>query len=159
MAEITLPEITIIGQIPPSQSRAGMPFATADAAAIAAIDEILPVSVNANWEFSGAIVKNKAGKFSFTYPETLEEQNSSNSDPAIPFGTTRIGVYHTHGGSTGKNNSENFSPEDIIIANGKKVISYLGTPSGKIKKLVPVAQLTGKDKENFGWFGKQIVLR
>lgn len=156
----TISEVTIIGQIPPSQSRAGRSFNTADAAAIAAIDEILPVSVNNNIEYSGAIVRNSAGKFLFTYAETLEEPDASNSDPRIPVGTKQIGLYHTHGGGgEGKNNSESFSPQDIIIANGKKIFSYLGTPSGRIKKIVPPALLTGKDKENFGWFGKQSVLR
>ncbi|HEV3194175.1 MAG TPA: hypothetical protein VGY54_26905, partial [Polyangiaceae bacterium] len=66
------------------------------------------------------------------------------------------------------NNAENFSPQDMIICRGVKhgnavvrppLISYLGTPSGRIKKLTPPALLQGADATTFGLLGKLDILR
>jgi hypothetical protein len=157
----TMQEITVMGQLPRSLSRAGKPFRTADEAAIAAIDEILPVSVTNNIEYSGAIVRSTInGFFQFTYADTQDDPTASDANPAIPAGTVRVGLYHTHGAGDGKTNAENFSPNDIIICIGQKtVLFYLGTPSKHIKKLIPPGLLTGDDKQKFGFFGKPVLLR
>lgn len=157
---ITLPEITIVGQLPQSKSRSGHPFSTADQAAIAALDEILPVSIGNDIEYSGAIVQNIGSKaFSFTYAETEDNPTSSNPNPQPPSGTKLIGVYHTHGAANGKNNAENFSFEDMMICRSKGVIFWLGTPSKHIKKLIPPQLLSAAEKQQFGLLGKPITLR
>jgi Domain of unknown function (DUF4329) len=157
----TIPEITIVGQLPPSKSQAGQPFPTADEAAVAALDEILPVSIGNDFEYSGAIARRlQDGKFVFTRAETQDDPKASNPNPQPPSGTQLIGVYHTHGAGTGKNNAENFSADDIFLCLAKKtVIFWLGTPSRRIKKLIPPDLLSPADKQSFGFFGKQIILR
>ena len=156
----TLREVTVFGQLPRSKSQAGTPFPSDDAAAIAALDEILPVSIGNDSEYSGAIARRvQDGKFIFTYAETEDDPTSSNSNFTAPSGTTLIGVYHTHGAATGKNNAESFSPQDIMICRGRKLVFWLGTPSRRIKKLIAPALLSPADQELFGLFGKLVVLR
>ena len=160
---IELPEIVIIGQLPESQSRAKQMFKTMDQAALAAIDEILPVSTGNGIEYSGAIVQNLDKTFSFTYAETLDDPTASNANPNVPPGKKLVAIYHTHPSDqgNGQRNAENFSVEDVMTCRFRTppVIFYLGTPSGKIKKLIPPGLLGGADKEKFGIFGKQTVLR
>ncbi len=127
---LEMSEITIVRQLPRNKSSAGHSFRTIDAAAIAALDEILPVSIGNDFEYSGA-------------------------------GTKRIAIYHTHGaaGGAGKRDAENFSFADMMICRSKNIVSHLGTPSRKIKKLIPPGLLNAPEKENFGLLGKMVTLR
>ena len=63
---------------------------------------------------------------------------------------------------------ENFSIDDMIIARGitkdnvvlrPALVSYLGTPSGRIKKITPPELLHGAEKQSYFLLGKQDILR
>lgn len=146
----------LIDLLKPANSGAGRTlFPTADAAAIAAIDEISPTTNAIRIEFSGSIFQ-RGSSFSFTPPER-GEATSSNANVPVPAGTRRIGPYHTH--PDVNKNAENFSPEDLMICRSGQFIFYLGTPSGRIKKLIPPSLLTGAEKKQFGLLGHQIIVR
>lgn len=136
-------------------------FTSADDAAIAALQEIIPTTIAVGLEFAGSIFS-RSGSFRFTAPKQ-GEATASDSNVPVPTGTGAVGSYHTHPETT--RNSENFSPQDMMICRGNEQIHlpprvfYLGTPSGKIKRLIPPALLTGQDKENFGLLGKLTILR
>ena len=139
--------------------RAG--FGSADVAAIAALQEISPTTKAIGMEFASSIFS-QSGSFGFTAAKR-GDATSSDSNVPVPGGTTAVGIYHTHPAST--NNPDNFSVEDLFICRGNPLlklpsrVSYLGTPSGTIKKLIPPDLLTGPDKARFGLLGKQVILR
>jgi RHS repeat-associated protein len=107
-----------------------------DTAAIAAINEVNPVSVRRNREFGGYLylTNNRC----FTYgPQKMELKYRDRvffGPPNKAYGTL-VGIYHTHGAG-----SEDFSHGDINLAKeqGKKLggyfTIYVGTPSGAIKR-------------------------
>jgi Domain of unknown function (DUF4329) len=151
----------LIARFKPAKSQAlSIGFPTADAAAVAALKEILPTTNAVGLEFAGSIFS-QGSSFRFTKPKR-GEATSSEANVPIPGGTKLVAMYHTH--PSINPNASNFSPQDIIICRGNATlkipprVSYLGTPAGKVKKLTPPDLLTGADKAKFGVFGKQVVL-
>ena len=140
-----------------TSSKAGRElFSTADAAAIEGILEIIALSIAISREFSGSIFQ-RAGRFGFTPPVRGNERDS---DPnvAVPAGSTAVGYYHTHG-SVRDGGGEIFSIDDINACKKLGRFGYLGTPSGRIKKIIPANLLPLKEqKENILGF-KQVHLR
>jgi len=152
----------LIGLLRPAKSKAAQGhFINADDAAVAALQEIIPTTKAVGLEFAGSIYS-QSGSFWFTAPEKGEVKGS-NPWVAVPAGTTAVGRYHTH--PPVGTNFENFSPDDIFICWGNQQVNlpprvtYLGTPSGRIKKLIPPMLLTGQDKADFGLLGKHVTLR
>lgn len=152
----------LITLLKPAKSKAvHSGFGSADDAAIAALQEIIPTTKAVGLEFAGSIFS-LSGSFRFTAPKRGDATGSESNVP-VPPGTTALGMYHTHPANNA--NAENFSPPDLIICRGNPKlklpprVSYLGTPSGKIKKLIPPGLLSGADKASFGLLGKQVILR
>jgi hypothetical protein len=80
-------------------------------------------------------VQNADGSYSTTGPNPGTVA-SSNPGP-VPDGTKNAARYHTHGGNDPHYDSEHFSPQDKTNAKNDHVPSYVGTPSGTIKKFDP----------------------
>src|SRR5947209_6182252 len=94
----------------PPASRAGHAFGTADDAAIAALDEVLTLSIENNWEYAGCIFRMTNGKYSFTRAVTDKKADDSTAELSPPpAGTTKVGTYHTHAGNF-ELTDEQFSP-------------------------------------------------
>lgn len=152
----------LIAHLTPRPTKAvNFSFLKADEAAITALREIIPLTNAIGVEYAGSIYS-QGGKYRFTRPQKGEAMSSPSNVP-IPAGSTAIGTYHTH--PNNNPNSENFSPGDIAIARGNSAaglpprISYLGTPSGSIKKLTPPELLSGRERDNYPLFGKPETLR
>lgn len=134
------------------------PFATADAAAKAALKKANPKSIKDNLEYSGLIYK-KDGKYYYTGPAKGTDQGADPlGDAPAPAGTKVVGDYHTHGDYSTADakgnavrtkdpkkdqfNSDNFSGADKLDNTKQGYPGYLGTPSGTFRKYDPA---TGKD--------------
>jgi hypothetical protein len=114
-------------------SKVGKEFKTADAAAIAAIEEINPTSIKNKWEYAGRLYT-RAGKFFFTRATTIRSPDNSDPGASIP---TNVGIYHTHAGAFAPTD-ELFSPIDMLKATLGKELSYIGTPYQRILKFTPI---------------------
>jgi hypothetical protein len=139
-----------------AMSRAGQPFRTADAAAIAAIEDINAFSISRNVEFAGRIFRRQNGVYTFTEARTLNRSDDSDAGPKV-HGATNIGTYHTHAGGFYETD-EIFSPQDKLKATLGRELSYLGTPHQRILKFTPVDLLTRQEQETNST-GKVEVLR
>lgn len=126
--------------------RTKQPFSSANAAAIAAIEDINPTSISRNVEFAGRIFRRANGAYSFTEPQTLNSSDDSNAGPKVA-GVTNIGTYHTHAGGFNETD-EIFSPKDKLKATLGKELSYLGTPHQRILKFTPVDLLSKQEQAN-----------
>jgi hypothetical protein len=116
-------------------SQAGrLAFTQMDECGIAALDEILTISIEEGREYSGLIFQLGA-RFGFTRPIPGEVDSALPTIAAIQAGTTIIGTYHTHGNQHGA--GEIFSPQDRGFHNLHHWIGYLGTPTGAILRLRP----------------------
>jgi type VI secretion system secreted protein VgrG len=130
-------------------------FASADAAAKAALKEANPKSISANREFGGNVFKDAKGQYGYSAPAKGSLAGFSPNPSNIPAGSTLVGDYHTHGNystaagvATTKANdafaSDTFSPQDLSgITNDSAGTSeykgYLGTPSGTFYKFDPLS--------------------
>jgi len=140
------------------------PYATADDAARAALDEANPQSIRDNLEYGGVIYQGADGQYYYSGPARGTDQGFDPASAPAPAGTTVVGDYHTHGDysvadpATGAAirtsdptrddfNSDNFSGADRrgIAADGAGTpgyAGYLGTPSGTYRRYDPA---TGAD--------------
>jgi hypothetical protein len=98
-----------------------------DAAAIAALNEAIPLTLEKNIEHGGAIYKMEDGNFSYNGPDPGEKYSFQPG-----YTPSEVAIYHTHINDPSKFPSF-FSPQD----KDRGGIQYLGTPSGKIKKFDP----------------------
>ena len=115
-----------------------MVYATADEAAIAAIELINPISIAQNVEYAGRIYF-RSSRFFFTQARTLNNRYDSDPGPRVP-NAVNIGTYHTHAGDF-ESTDEIFSPKDKLKAAMAHEISYLGTPCQRILKFTPFTVL------------------
>jgi hypothetical protein len=156
----------LMARLMPGKSKAGFAsYSSMNAAGIQAIDEVMVVTQAIRREFAGSIYKQN-GAFKFT-PPVMGGLDSSSSEVPVPRGTQWVGMYHVH--PDVNTNPENFSVEDMIIARGittkdnvvlrPALVSYLGTPSGRIKKITPPELLQGAEKQAYFLLGKQDFLR
>jgi hypothetical protein len=142
----------------PANSKAGRTaFVSTDDAAIAAILEINPSSIAINREFSGTVFQ-RGGSFGFTPPV---RGGATDSDPNVPVppGTAAAAIYHTHGNGVGHPGGEVFSGDDIFICIKLGRFSYVGTPSGRVKKLTPSALMTPAERQQNPLGVRQQTLR
>jgi hypothetical protein len=117
-------------------------YPTAEAAAVAAMQELNPNSVAENREYGGWIKKNPDGTFS---PEPAVRGSEAGLDNMPAKGPDDAVWYHTHGavvpdGKGGdKFDSENFSGDDGDhgFSKANNAVGYVATPSGAIKKYDP----------------------
>ena len=139
----------------PTQSRSNAtsngPFATADAAARAALTEANPKSIRDNLEYGGLIYEDAKGDYYYSGPVMGSEQGVDPANAAAPAGATIVADYHTHADysladpNTGAAirtsdparddfNSDNFSTQDKRSAKALGYDAYLGTPSGTFRR-------------------------
>lgn len=136
------------------------PFATADEAARAVLNNANPRSIAENREYVGMIYQDPAtGQFYATNPQPVGLAGGNLPVGAIPAGCTEAGFYHTHGNYSLADgtftdaahdayDSEHFSGTDINTANSRgagnpNYRSYLGTPSGGQQVHNPGANTVG----------------
>lgn len=128
-------------------------FPTADAAAIAALEDINPRSISDRWEYAGRIFQ-QAGRFHFTRPTTLKSPDDSHPGPLVE---AAVATYHTHAGAFAATD-EFFSPTDRLKATMARQLAYLGTPREQILKFTPVNLLPPSEQDS-NPLGKVEVLR
>jgi hypothetical protein len=111
-------------------------FATAEAAAVAAMQEANPKSVKEGREYGGWVHKNSDGTFSYDPPVKGTKDGLTNM-PAK--GADDVAWFHTHGAADPGYDNENFSGDDGDKGYSKanKAVGYVATPSGAIKKYDP----------------------
>jgi hypothetical protein len=149
-----------VGSFDPYGLEVGTPYPTADAAAIAAIKEYNPQSIQTDREYGGYIFEHQ-GHFYHTPPKIGERgawklkihpedfsRGPNLKAGQIPSEAKPAGVWHTHGRTGGWKwlpgvglafkRAERFSCEDEVIVLLTQAPLYLGTPRGFIKKLRPL---------------------
>jgi RHS repeat-associated protein len=129
-------------------------FNSSDEAAHVALDRYNPLSIQENREFGGLIFKDNEGLYGHTRATRggIDGVNPWKGK-AIPSGTEEVGYWHTHGNYSKMENgkliptgekatdwydSDNFSPQDIKVANSQsknklEYRGYVGTPCGVFK--------------------------
>lgn len=105
-------------------------YPTPEAAATAALNEIMATSRGLNREFAGAIYMNRDGTFSYTRPRQ-GGKDWSRPGPH-PRGTHLAGNYHTHGRYDPKYAFRQFSKDDQRLARADGVPEYVGIPGDRI---------------------------
>jgi hypothetical protein len=122
-----------------AMSMAERPFDDPDECAIAALDEINPMSIKKNVEFAGRIYARSDGHFYFTRP--VKGTRDDSKAPPLVHGGINVGTYHTHSGNFA-DTDESFSPTDMLKANMKGEYSWLETPYQRILKFTPLRLCT-----------------
>jgi RHS repeat-associated protein len=115
----------------------GDPYPTANAAAIQAIKDINPTSIQADKEYAGKIYQNPEDK-TFSYTKPIPGDKTSSDPGDCPPGKKDAGSYHTHGAYDPNYKNERFSKRDKRIEDKAGTPGYLGTPSGVIMKYTPI---------------------
>jgi RHS repeat-associated protein len=126
--------------------RAGDAYATADAAAIAAIREVCSLSRTIDREFGGYIYRLPNRQFTYTVPlHGLKHGMDNLGAPSeeLPRGVRAVGSYHTHGDKSELNpfiehNDEEVSNDDMVTAHRQGFRAYVGTPFGTIWRYDPL---------------------
>jgi hypothetical protein len=124
---------------PPSPvSSCSKKFATAEEAAIDAMQNANPTSVTENLEYGGWVYKNDDGTYSYDPPVRGSEAGLSNMPDKGP---NDVVWYHTHAAYDPNYDSENFSGAtgDKGYSKVNNAVGYVATPSGAIKKYDPAS--------------------
>ena len=122
---------------------AGDNYPTADAAAIAALQDINPTSQRYGLEYAGRIYQKWFGLGDYSYTSPIEGESFSSkpgSRPGLLLHSLGVnaGTYHTHTRGTDLARDERYSPGDTQVSDDERAPSYLGTPSGTIYKYSPI---------------------
>jgi len=125
---------------------AGDSYPTADAAAIAALQDINSTSQRYGLEYAGRVYQKWLGLGNYSYTPPAEG-NSYKSEPGNRVLTPLLhslgvnaGTYHTHTRGFDPESNEGYSPGDKDVSDGEGMPSYLGTPSGMIYKYSPISK-------------------
>ena len=113
----------------------GDKFSTQNAAAIAALSDVIAPSISTNREYGGLIYKFQNEDYS--YGDARIGTNKSLILPkynSCPPRTTVTAYYHTHAAPNTQMDGENFSLADMSISRNDGIDGYLGTPTGLVKK-------------------------
>jgi hypothetical protein len=134
--------------------------ASPDEAARKALNKILKCSIKWRKEY-GAMICRKAGKYVALQWRTQNEPNKvdvgqNEENCGCPPGSTPVAYYHTHplysqAGMKARYNE--FSDEDIDVANGHSIDAYVGTLDGSFLKYdyklgKPALRLRGRLKNS-----------
>ena len=122
---------------------AGDSYPTADAAAIAALQDAQPPSQRSGLEYAGRVYKKWLGfgDYSYTPPKEGKAFSSSpGSRPGLLLHSLGVnaGTYHTHTPGTDPVRDEEYSLGDKVRSDDEAAPAYLATPSGTIYKYVPI---------------------
>lgn len=127
--------------VDPTGLAAGDKYTTIDRAGVAAVTDVLVVSVTQNREYAGVIYGNWDGTYSYTEANPGTEAYSYPGD--APWFHDKVGIYHTHGQAAPNKDTENFShpnPDgigDTGLSDELGIPNYLGTARFAIKKYDP----------------------
>jgi hypothetical protein len=124
-------------------AEAGENYPTADAAAIAALQDINPTSQRRGNEYAGRIYKKWLGLGDYSYTPPIEGgpfSSKPGSRPGLLLHSLGLnaGTYHTHTPGTDPVRDEEYSDGDKIVSDGEGAAAYVGTPSGTIYKYSPI---------------------
>lgn len=110
-------------------------FRSPDDAAVDALNKIQ----EPRYELGGVVYKDKNGFYSYSDPEGDERTGKFKATVRIPKSATPMGVFHTHPGyGEDAKTAENFSSDDVKLADQLKMLSYIrAMDSGNIKKYEP----------------------
>jgi Domain of unknown function (DUF4329) len=122
---------------------AGDSYPTADAAAIAALQDINPTSQRYGLEYAGRVYQKWLGfgDYSYTPPsEGTAFSSSPGSRPTLLLHSlgANAGTYHTHTPGTDPVRNESHSSGDKRVSDDEGAPSYLGAPNGIIYKYLPI---------------------
>ena len=122
---------------------AGDSYPTADAAAVAALQDIHPTSQSRGAEYAGRIYQRWLGLGDYSYTPPIEGDAFSSkpgSRPGLLLHSLGVnaGTYHTHTPGTDPARDERYSPGDKQLSDDERAPSYLGTPGGIIYKYLPI---------------------
>jgi len=148
LSDVSAPALPIEGASDGSRpvllASAGDNYPTADAAAIAALQEINPTSQRYGQEYAGRVYQKWLGFGDYSYTPPLEG-DAFKSDPGNSVLTPLLhslgvnaGPYHTHTRGLDPERDEDYSQGDKDRSDGEGVPSYLGTPRGMIYKYSPI---------------------
>lgn len=125
-------------------SAPGDNFPSAEAAAIAALQDINSTSQLRGLEYAGRIYHKWLGFGDYSYTAPAEGTPFSSSPgnsvltPLLHSLGVNAGTYHTHARGIDPTLDENYSPKDKHDSDGEREPYYLGAPSGNIYKYAPV---------------------
>jgi Domain of unknown function (DUF4329) len=126
-----------------SPSTPGDCYPSADAAAVAALQNINPTSQRYGLEYAGRVYHRWLGLGDYSYTPPLEG-NAYSSDPGNRVLTplfhslgVNAGAYHTHTRGNDPVLNENYSLKDKRDSDDEGAPAYLGAPSGIIYKYSP----------------------
>lgn len=128
---------------PGSRSVLGDTFPTADAAAVAALQNINPTSQRYGLEYAGRVYHRWLGFGDYSYTPPTEGEAYSFS-PGYRVLTllhslgVNAGTYHTHTRGSDPALNENYSSKDKQVSDSEGAPSYLAAPSGIIYKYSPI---------------------
>lgn len=122
---------------------AGDSYPTADAAAIAALQDAYPPLQRSGLEHAGRVYKKWLGFGDYSYTPPIEGTAFSSkpgSRPGLLLHSLGVnaGTYHTHTPGTDPARDEEYSRGDKQISDDEGAPSYLGAPSGTIYKYLPI---------------------
>lgn len=111
-------------------------YPTAEAAAVAAMQEVNAKSVKEGREYGGWVHKNSDGTYSYDPPVKGSKDGLTNMPGKGP---NDVVWYHTHGANDPGYDNENFSGAtgDKGYSKANNADGYVATPSGAIKKYDP----------------------
>lgn len=122
---------------------AGDNYPTADAAAIAALQDINPTSQRRGSEYAGRVYQKWLGLGDYSYTPPMEGDGFSSkpgSRPGLLLHSLGVnaGTYHTHTHGTEPARDEEYSPGDKQTSDEEGAPAYLAAPSGTIYKYAPI---------------------
>lgn len=128
---------------PPILAAAGDSYPTADAAAIAALQDTHATSQHRGAEYAGRVYQKWLGLGDYSYTPPIEGgafSSKPGSRPGLLLHSLGVnaGTYHTHTPGTDPARDEQYSPGDKQVRDRELAPSYLGTPSGIIYKYLPI---------------------
>ena len=131
-----------ISYVDPTGLAPGDPYKTANAAAVAAINDIFGLTASSGVEYGGRVYRMPNGKYSYTTPAKGNKANMGKVPPPIcPEQGTNGGIYHTHPNtptaSNGTGNPNIVSSGDEYWSDKENVPAFVGAPNGNVLKYVP----------------------
>jgi hypothetical protein len=123
---------------------AGDSYPTADAAAIAALQEVNPTSQRYGLEYAGRVYQKWLGLGDYSYTPAIEGDSYKSAPgnrvlkPLLHSLGVNAGTYHTHTRGLDPESNEGYSLGDKDKSDGEGAPSYLGTPRGMIYKYSPI---------------------
>jgi len=110
-------------------------FGSPDEAAVSALNKIS----EPRYEMGGVVYRDKYGNYSYSDPQGDERTGKFKAEASIPKSATPVAIYHSHPGYGNEADlAENFSTDDVNVANKLKMLSYIrAMDSGNIRKFEP----------------------